>query len=584
MTIEDVDFLKANSKKETYTFLIDSANRDYSAFPSPANYTVTFTQPFVNVVSFEVTDANIPRTMYNVDLYNNKLYFCIYNTLPSADIDPFIMLEVAPGDYTIDNLITALNAGLRSTVNGENASINVSTLSNPPELTNVLYFNCSYPFMFDMTRSTIATTLGFDLFVDSNESTKQKINLESPWKQMRYSTVPGYLNDPVYQFTLSDSRVLLGTYSIVKGGITKTDGTFIVAPQNTIVKQVPTRNVEWLCQNMRLYNCVSETPERILGQTSVIYNGPVGITRQITVTESTSVAQQFVIGTRGYLTQIQIALSGTIDTDTVHVSIMRDTSNNPDTTTVISQFDCVVSFTDGGYSTINCNNLLLTSGVYWIVVSNSATSSGTSSGTSSDSVGVYYNVTNSKLLFKTGNFSDGFVQMENFNMSMIITLKYPYNVMIAPSPYYLLGERYVILRCPEIEEHSYRYLAYSQHNLGLAKFRIDSVGYSQNLKLVKTDLREFHPIGKLNKITLQFYTRNDQFYDFKGINHDITFTVYYLEPLQKAVFKQSLLNPNYNGDYLSYVFKEDPEDDDEDDEDEDYRLAEMRHLALLREP
>ena len=35
MSIEDVNYLKANSIKQTYTFLIDSSDRDRTIYPRP---------------------------------------------------------------------------------------------------------------------------------------------------------------------------------------------------------------------------------------------------------------------------------------------------------------------------------------------------------------------------------------------------------------------------------------------------------------------------------------------------------------------------------------------------------------------
>ena len=77
MSIEDVNYLKANSIKQSYTFLIDSKDRDRNVFPNPNNYVVEFSTPFKNIIGMEIIDASIPRTMYNVDVENNSVYYYI---------------------------------------------------------------------------------------------------------------------------------------------------------------------------------------------------------------------------------------------------------------------------------------------------------------------------------------------------------------------------------------------------------------------------------------------------------------------------------------------------------------------------
>jgi hypothetical protein len=75
MSIEDINYLKNNSIKQNYTFLIDSSDRDRDKYPNPNKYVVDFTVPFKNVIGMEIIDASIPRTMYNIDVENNLLYY-----------------------------------------------------------------------------------------------------------------------------------------------------------------------------------------------------------------------------------------------------------------------------------------------------------------------------------------------------------------------------------------------------------------------------------------------------------------------------------------------------------------------------
>jgi hypothetical protein len=154
-----------------------------------------------------------------------------------------------------------------------------------------------------------------------------------------------------------------------------------------------------------------------------------------------------------------------------------------------------------------------------------------------------------------------------FNVSMSITTRNEYHVVTAPGILSLVGERFTVLRCKEIEENSYRSLAYSTHCLGLAKFRLGVVGYSENrLDFSKVPLREFHPIGKLSRLSFRFETASGLLYDFKGVNHTITFAVHYLEPTQKNEFARSILNPNYTGEFIKDIHYGEIEEDSDDQE------------------
>jgi hypothetical protein len=151
------------------------------------------------------------------------------------------------------------------------------------------------------------------------------------------------------------------------------------------------------------------------------------------------------------------------------------------------------------------------------------------------------------------------------------------NIIIGPGLVCFTGEKYIILRSPEIEEHSFGSLAYTNNNLGIAKFRTNSLGFNdEKLFITKIPIREFHPIGKLSKITFRFETAEKNLYDFKGINHNITLAIFYFEP----TFKQneefsSILNPNYTNNFNDYKYINaeqeviNESDDDEDDINED---------------
>jgi len=164
----------------------------------------------------------------------------------------------------------------------------------------------------------------------------------------------------------------------------------------------------------------------------------------------------------------------------------------------------------------------------------------------------------------------------------------------APGIVFFIGEKYITLRCPEIEEHAYGSLAYNNYSLGIAKFQTTSLGITdQRFELQKAPKKVFHPIGKLSKMTFRFETANGQIYDFKGVNHTITYIIYYYSPKIdiKKEFK-SLLNPNYKNNFNDYRYTNDEqeesdlEDEDEfsrDDVIEKYKKNEIIYKKMLKD-
>ena len=146
MSIEDIDYLKKNSTKENYLFLVNSKTRDHINFPDPNNYTITFDIPFKNVIGIEVIDASIPRAMYTIDKYNNTIYYYIassvseYNSVINngSEINtPSITINNSTNNGIIFGLTSAAIFSGNSTNNGsvegdaefQDTSINNGTIN-----------------------------------------------------------------------------------------------------------------------------------------------------------------------------------------------------------------------------------------------------------------------------------------------------------------------------------------------------------------------------------------------------------------------------------------------------------------------
>jgi len=576
MPIEDVDYLKKNSEKQNYIFLVNSKDRDKEAYPKPSEYVVDFTTPFTNVVGLNVVDAAIPRTMYNIDQYNNTLYYFIHTSnydMNQISESIFQKATLDPGDYTIQTLVDTLNNTLYMPVNSNVSSCNVfitaSTVSNPPDVKNRIQFDCPYPFMFDMKRSTIAESLGFDLFVQTSETLKSDLTKDY---------VPFFIN--TYP-TITDSNVIQ-VYNETRKKKTKEEIiTGVSLPYASA--EALTERIYPFGTNLQLYHSVDLPFNQAQGTSYTIFEGPRGVINQIPLTSK--VAQQFYVSSETTLTQIFVAFyTNALSTNRYgEFELWTDNNNTPGSLLAVSNSNIAISYVDGTLSdSSNLSSRLYANSNYWIVFKENP------------NISVYYNdVLTEKSTFLVYNGSswvparDDLTNKIYYQLSMQINVTDDYHRIRSPGIYSLIGEPYIIIRCKEIEENSFRSLSYMKHQLGIAKIKLGIVGYrEERLDFANIPLREFHPIGRLSRLTLRFETASGQLYDFKGVNHNITFSIQYYEPSSKVEFQKSIINSNYNGNFMDYMYKQEEQEEESDDQEmdynrdtlENYRRAESRNL------
>lgn len=524
MPIEDVDYLKKNSIKQSYLFLVDSADRNKLSYPTPAEYVIDFTTPFHNVVGFEVINASIPRTMYNIDVINNTIVFAIHEGTPKLDLTTTV--RIPPGEYTIQTLVVALNQILCMHVNRDPSKplvyITAESTTNPPDIESKIRFRCPYPFFIDMATSACAETLGFDEYTQPSEALV-------PLLERRYEA-------PFYP------------------------------------------------SQQRVFHSVDIPPQVAYGKERTVFQGPRGVLRRAPINTTNFVAQRFVLTSKAYLKQIFAGLYADVlsTNDVVHWEIRRtnqsDTAPRIDGTAPVATGTIAISFTDGTLSDselMGSHSILLEADTpYWIIMKAIASDA--------NDMYVFYNDvldTRTSMLISS-NSGTTWSSFDNdgiyFNMSINIIVYDEYHVITAPGLYSLVGPKYIVIRCLEIEEHSFRSLAFTRHHMGLGLIKLGVVGYSDNrMDFNKVPLREFHPIGKLKRITLRFELPSGALYDFKGVNHNITFAIHYLEPIQKESFRASILNPNYDGNFVGYMYKQDEQEVESDDQEEDFNRDDL---------
>lgn len=169
----------------------------------------------------------------------------------------------------------------------------------------------------------------------------------------------------------------------------------------------------------------------------------------------------------------------------------------------------------------------------------------------------------------------------------------PTNLFDAPGLVNMTGERYVILRCPEAEAGMYSAGSSSgRSGTGLGLFRLSQPGIlgEQRQDYITVVKRPFHPLGKIDKLTLRFErgTGDGELYDFKGVNHLLVLSIKFQVTKWNDNAISSALNPNYNPDFVKYLIDNRLVSRDQDDRVRNdatkLALALSKHETLTNRP
>jgi len=601
MSIEDVNYLKENSIKQSYTFLIDSKDRDRKQYPSPNNYVVDFETPFKNIIGFEIIDASIPRTMYNVDYENNIIYYFVGKSPTETLINDGIYENntsyLIHSHFSDNNNVIENNSLLI-------ANDEYATLSNSINIYNI------YNNEENIGGNTVGISFSFDIKAHSTyNSLTNNIYTILHFGYDHLKNIKNNLTFPIIikLITKNSSNI----YDIIFKIGSSTDeniSTLIVPDQNLS----NFKNICWTISNsttnnwnIYIDNVKIETYTSSNSIDNVFYTGKY-------------IGKSFIgeIGEWRFENKLNIKnfkiYNKVLSQNDIDLSMINEESII-DFLPIWFKMDKILPQTNNIIDNDGYNKII----DYKDIFSKIIISPGDY--TFKNFLKKYYELYNTEIWFEShsdppeltnlidihsknpfvldmkrstisenlgfdlnnsSNTQDRYIYKNiyeyNENMNKIFHSKINENtndyIITSPGIVYFIGNKYIIMKCPEIEEHLYRSLSFSNISLGLAKFRVDNVGINnEKLSITKIPVREFHPIGKLARITLKFVTNSGTLYDFKGVNHNIVIAIYYYEPTQKNFPTGSILNPEYKMNYIDYQYKQEEieGDSDEDDDDEE---------------
>lgn len=451
MPMEDIDFLGANSEIDSTLFFLDSDSRDRTAYPTPAEYVIQFTEPIKLVIGVDILDATIPAAMYIIDANTDTL------TVTTLDGNGM-------GDGEAQTIFAAILLG---------SSALLDVMSTPTTPTG-------YCFLVDkvdietVRNASVASlartdaTSGFAFLIIVQNPASATVTPDSACSLITFPFASAVDMDNI---SSSLTRVL----TIRKASIKLQHGNYDIVTLMLILsatlKQIAIDDETIADSNFAFFEVISPSSGTVSLQGRYAF-----INHMV----------PFVMDMRASITSMRSVLGF---------------SNAPDP---------LAGSTGAGY------NAFQQTGFGSVLSSTVATA------------------TFSNTAFKSA-----------------------VHIVVAPGIANLLGVRYITLRCPEIEQHLYSGMTYGSHSTGLGVFKLPSGSEVSNLRFDFVSLvrRPFHPIGRLSRLTLRFEKNDGTLYDFKGINTQLLLAVKFLSPGKRLPLTRSVLNPDYDPDFLRYTLR-----------------------------
>lgn len=488
--IDDISYLKDNSETDSIAFYIDSSSRDMNTWPTPSEYSIQFDNPYRFVYGFDILDAAVPTTQYNIEKKNNTLAVTLLgaaNDIAARNVVPPYLTELV--DLTVFLDIFESESAIQALVVNQ------------------------------------ATVDAFSLSLATSTNPLYKALLR---KEISGLTIAKYTNQSPADYHIFTYKSV--DYAILKAG--NSEAIDIVLYKDFFMDSSRIVYYEALLLDPLMYSNLYDNKNYIIAITNVRVSITMG---------------NYDLGT--FRNEINNVLA----------PLQYDLQMEP-----TSPLDTV----QGRYKLTSQTNIIILNGRLT---------------TMKDNIGLSM-LPSSKYtdMYSTIKIGDNpYVFMSTYDSVNLV------NAIESPGIVNLFGERYLILRIKEIEDHLLGSYSYASYSAGIGLFKLaSSFNDVTNLRFDFVSLvrKPFHPIGKVSKLTLRFETSAGELYDFKGVNHQLLMVIKFLVPSQKKIFSRSILNPNYDPDFIKYMANNrtlQAKEDSDDEEEFDDELNRIKYRKMM---
>jgi hypothetical protein len=538
----DIHHLKQIGQIEYHTIYIDSGDRDKYVFKKPNEYEVIFDTPFTNVVGLDVLDASVVPTMYIVDEDNNSFIISIRTggTQGTSGYSIEMYLEMLQNSKILNIAFDDVSKELQKFKIVKNHSKFYE--ANKNEGIFFAIFNDSAPVIaINPSNLTTDSTTSALYLGDEYGNNRTKYQVYKDGDIFTYGIEGGVASDRNKLTTVFIDGFVYGilTFTNTKNQLL----TYIACKAESLVN-IPLFDVI----NIRIVNGV---PFEIEGFCTLSVSQSYYDTLDIFLHEFRRYVLHIEIGDHD-ITSLVSAIT--------FVLPLYSPSGNPLENTAILNIQSISSRAPREFDRYR-RLIYRARDYFWFDMKRSTISS----------------VLGFSEIPEVGSYNYTTVKGKgNNNNNVFAAIKKGENLfeLVTPGIVNLTGVRFVVLRCPQIEENGNASLSYEKYTAGLGIFKM----YSTNISHLRFDFLnlkklDMHPIGKLPKMTLRFEKADGTLYDFKGVDHHLFISIKFLKPIPNIglVEPERRLNPDYVPDIMKFTtsyFADDlDETSTEDDED-----------------
>jgi hypothetical protein len=545
----DIHHLKQIGKIESHTIYIDSGDRDKYVFKKPSEYEVIFDTPFTNVVGLDVLDASVVPTMYIVDEDNNSLVISLRTggTQGTSGYSIETYLELLQNSIILNTAFDDISKPTKLFKFVKNHFKFYEAQENDDSF--FVIFNDSAPLIvIDSSRIQINSTTSVLHLGDESGNVRTRYQVYRDGGIYTYGNEGGEVSNRNILATIQIEGIVYGILSL-----TQTKGqvlTYLACKAESLVN-IPLFDVI----NIKTINGV---PLEIEGFCTMSVSQSYYDTLDIYLHEFTRYVLNIEIGDHD-ITSLVSAVTYALPS--------YSPSGNPSEITKILNIQSISSRAPKEFERYR-RLIYRARDYFWFDMKRST----------------IYNVLGFSEIPEFGN--DNYTTVKgkgNKNDHVFAAVQKAENLfeLITPGIVNLTGVRFVVLRCPQIEENGNASLSYEKYTAGLGIFKM----YSTNISHLRFDFINFkkldmHPIGKLSKMTLRFEKADGTLYDFKGVDHHLFVAIKFLKPVPNVglVEPERRLNPDYVPDIMKFTttYFADDLDETSTEEDEDI-IEDMSH-------
>ena len=537
MPIDDIDYLFENSAQDTHIIYVDSNSRDRKYFPKANSLAVRFSHPLKNVFGIDILDASVPSAMFNIDYDTNDIYFF---TLQNSSDEALLFKWLQElGD----------THGLKGIVGHEVPMDSMQDATWTREVFSIFFTEntaCSVDDIFCTNKLEAFITQQQPPRVDLNKLLAADDPFDGWLTNTKTSTSFEIARISMPDVTLYDQAIVDGI-AMFKVNVHGED--YYVDYATTIGKRFVTFVA---CFQAKYGN--REAIEHLYNRA----NPP----KRVRAFDIERASGNLYRWTYYVLTPVLLdePIEPNPDGDSAIIPFLtmwhtRIRPGNYEVNGLLDVLDQSISTTGVRIDEETKSLVQVHPFVKFVSDRPFVMNMGTS--TLSDVLGFdeYPQVTNNNNYVAIVSKFHG--QLFGSKRSSPAADVAPYFHMRGPGLLNLLNLRYTILRCEELEDHLYGSYTYGSFSPGIGLFRFYDVN-SQNHQrqdYVNFDKRPFHPIGKLDKLTIQFTLPDGKtLYDFKGLNYFLVLAIRYYVPYQTKKIEKSILNPNYDRNFQAYMY------------------------------